>query len=290
MNPVRVFVAATPGEWLPMKVLEFSMRETSARSVEVRAIASFDRPIQLPKDVRNQPRTPFSFQRFLIPELCEFKGRAIYLDADMQVFADIDELWSATMGSHDLLAVSEGTDGRRGQFSVMLLDCARLGWQIEDVVRGLDEGRHTYEQLMYEMCVATSIGRTLDSAWNSLEKYVPGTTRLLHYTDMDTQPWVSLDNPLGRLWVACLKRAVGAGFIALEDVAREVAQGHARPSLMPELAGARLLDEQMRDMDAAFVAPYRSITGSSGGVRPSWQATLAAYARRGLNGILARVR
>jgi hypothetical protein len=273
-----------------MKVLEFSMRETSARSVEVRAIASFDRPIQLPKDVRNQPRTPFSFQRFLIPELCEFKGRAIYLDADMQVFADIDELWSATMGSHDLLAVSEGTDGRRGQFSVMLLDCARLGWQIEDVVRGLDEGRHTYEQLMYEMCVATSIGRTLDSAWNSLEKYVPGTTRLLHYTDMDTQPWVSLDNPLGRLWVACLKRAVGAGFIALEDVAREVAQGHARPSLMPELAGARLLDEQMRDMDAAFVAPYRSITGSSGGVRPSWQATLAAYARRGLNGILARVR
>jgi hypothetical protein len=285
MNPIRVFVAATPGEWLPMKVLEFSMRETSARSVEVSAIASFHRPIPLPKDLRNQPRTPFSFQRFLIPEVCGFQGRAIYLDADMQVFADIDAVWSAPMDGNDLLAVSEGTAGRKGQFSVMLLDCERLNWRIEDVVRGLDEERYTYEQLMHEMCVAGSVGRTLDPAWNSLEAYIAGSTKLLHYTDMDTQPWVSMDNPLAPLWIACLRRAIGAGFITLADLASEIALGHVRPSLMGEAMGTSLSSAQAREMDHHFVAPYKSLPNASPGHAPG--RGIGDYARRGLQRLRA---
>jgi hypothetical protein len=282
MTPVRVFVAATPGEWLPMKVLEFSMREASARPVEVRAIASFDREIPRPKDLRNQPRTPFSFQRFLIPELCGFEGRAIYLDADMQVFADIDALWSATMGEHDLLAVSEGTAGRKGQFSVMLLDCARLQWRIDAIVRGLDEGRYTYEQLMHEMCVARSVGRTLAPAWNSLEKFVPGHTKLLHYTDMNTQPWVSLDNPLGGLWTDCLRRAVETGFISREELTREIGLGHVRPSLMGEVAGPAESESAMRRTDNAFVAPYKSIRSGKASPWLSWRAAASMATRQAL--------
>ena len=50
-------------------------------------------PIPTPATPANRPRTPFSFQRFLIPELCGFKGRGIYVDSDMQVFEDIRGLW-----------------------------------------------------------------------------------------------------------------------------------------------------------------------------------------------------
>ena len=280
-SPVRVFVAATAAEWLPTRVLEFSIRETATQPVELRRIADFERPIPLPRELRNQPRTPFSFQRFLIPELCADQGRAIYLDADMQLFTDIAALWNAPMDGHALLTVREGTDGRKGQFSVVLLDCARLRWRIESIVQGLDEGAYSYEQLMHEMCVAPSVGRTLEPGWNSLEAYDPARTRLLHYTDMDTQPWVSLRNPLGHLWVDCLRRAMAAGFISREALAREVDAGHVRPSLLAQATRAEVPRAELRRLDRGFVAPYRAIRSGKSSPWQSWRAGLAFYARRG---------
>ena len=47
-----------------------------------------------PRARRNRARTPFSFAWFAIPELCGHAGRAIYLDSDMLVFGDINELES----------------------------------------------------------------------------------------------------------------------------------------------------------------------------------------------------
>ena len=241
------------------------MRETTNLPVEVRLIASFGRAIPMPVHRRNLPRTPFSFQRFLIPELCDYQGRAIYLDADMQVFADMAGLWGQPMQAHDLLTVSDGGHGRQGQFSVMLLDCARLQWRIEDIVRGLDEGRFTYEQLLHGMCVASSVGRTIPAVWNSLERHEAQVTRLLHYTDMNHQPWVATSNPLAPLWVACLRRAMAASFISHAELQHEVAAGHVRPSLLTQIdAGVdnpAELRADVRRIDRAFVAPYRSLTG-----------------------------
>jgi hypothetical protein len=265
-----------------MRVLEFSMREATTLAVEVSSIASFPLVIPLPRDLRNQPRTPFSFQRFLIPDLCGYQGRAIYLDADMQLFSDVGALWSARMDGYDLLTVQQGNEGRNGQFSVMLLNCERLQWHIESIVQGLDEGNFTYEQLMYEMCVAGSVGRILDPGWNSLEKYEPGQTRLLHYTDMDTQPWVSLNNPLGYLWVACLRRAINADFITREELTREIAAGYVRPSLLKELNQPELGKSELRKIDAGFVEPYRSIRSAKARPWTSMRLMLSFYVRRGL--------
>jgi hypothetical protein len=282
---VRVFVACTPAERLPMRVLEFSLRETSSLPVEVAAIHDFERAtaIPLPQDLRNQPRTPFSFQRFLIPELCGYRGRAIYMDADMQVFHDIASLWKAPMGEHDLLAVREGNGGRKGQFSVMLLDCERLAWRVEEIVAGLDAGRYSYEQLMGEMCVARSVGRTLAPEWNSLEAYHAGRTCLLHYTNMVTQPWVSLDNPVGELWIGCLRRALAQGFVTEAQLRDAVAAGHVRPSLLPQAIGAETVPARLRALDRGFVAPYKSLRSGSATPWTSWRARGADYARRVLH-------
>lgn len=281
----RVFVACTPAERLPMRLLEFSIRETTSMPVEVRALQDFERAaaIPRPRDLRNQPRTPFSFQRFLIPELCGYRGRAIYLDADMQVFQDLSGLWNAPMEGHDLLAVREGTSGRKGQFSVMLLDCERLAWRVEDIVGGLDAGRYSYEQLMGEMCVAPSVGRTLSPAWNSLEAYRPGETCLLHYTNMVTQPWVSPDNPLGDLWVDALRRALAQGFVTEQQLRDAVAAGHVRPSLLPQALGTGDTPGRLRAMDRAFVAPYKLLRSGSATPWTSWRARGADYARRALH-------
>jgi hypothetical protein len=283
-GPIRVFVAATAAEWLPTRVLEFSMRKTTTLPVEVRLIASFGRAIPMPMHRRNLPRTPFSFQRFLIPELCGYQGRAIYLDADMQVFADMADLWDQPMQAHDLLAVKDGGDGRQGQFSVMLLDCARLQWRMEDIVQRLDAGAFTYEQLLHHMCVAHSVGRTIPAGWNSLERYDPAHTRLLHYTDMHIQPWVASSNPLAHLWVACLRRAVAAGFIRRSELEREVAAGHVRPTLLSQIDMAvddpRELSAKVRQMDDRFVAPYRHLAGRKRRRWTSLTAIAGALMRR----------
>jgi hypothetical protein len=281
---VRVFVASTPVEWLPMRVLEFSINETTSLPVEVLPIYKYNRTIPTPLAVENRPRTPFSFQRFLVPELCGFSGKAIYLDADMQIFRDIGDLWNHDFAGCDLQTVREAQKGRRRQFSVMLLDCKALGWNIDQIVADLDAGKLDYAGLMFEMRVAKRIGRNIAPEWNALEYFEPQRTCLLHYTDMNTQPWISMANPLGHLWVACLRRALAAGFISRAEIERELSSGHVRPSLLPQLDASidstLELPAAVRRLDRGFVAPYRHL--HSGHARP-WTS-----ARTGLFVLLRR--
>jgi len=37
--------------------------------------------------------TEFSFSRFLVPYLCGYEGKAIFMDGDMLCRSDIAELW-----------------------------------------------------------------------------------------------------------------------------------------------------------------------------------------------------
>lgn len=278
--PVKVFVAATAAEWLPTRVLEYSILETASLPVEVRAIYTAERAIPTPAALENRPRTPFSFQRFVIPELCAYQGRAIYLDSDMQVFRDIAGLWNQPLAGCDLQTVRESGEGRRGQFSVMLLDCERLRWNVDEIVAALDAGRLTYDKLMYEMAVAPRIGRDISPDWNALEQYDADSTCLLHYTDMNTQPWVASTNPRAHLWVACLRRALDGGFISRDEFERELAAGHVRPSLRAQIDDGvdRPVDLASAALkgDRSFVAPYRRLR--TGKARPWTSARSAASA------------
>jgi hypothetical protein len=272
-TPVRVYVGSQDAQMVPVKVLEYSIRQRTELEVEVFPLHEAGIDFPLPKDVRNRPRTPFSFQRFYIPQLAGNHGRAVYLDSDMQVFRDIRELWSLPFDGADLLAAWElAESSRRPQFSVMLLNCDALRWDLREIVRALDEGELTYETLMYEMKVARHIRTAIDPTWNSLERYEEGKTSLLHYTDMTRQPWVSRENPLGFLWVRELIDAVAHGFIGRDMVEAHVGAGHLRPSLLYQL------DEQLEDtaklpksalgLDAHYVPPYKRMGDHAGETRP----------------------
>src|SRR5256885_8106863 len=190
-TPVRIYVGATAAQMLPFKTLEYSIRKHASMSVEVFPLHRAQIEIPQPKDDENRPRTPFSFQRFLIPAVAGHKGRAIYLDSDMLVFKDIRQLWMLPFdGAQVLTSQPFGMTGRRPQFSVMLLDCESLKWEIREIVNGLDEGEFGYEQLMFEMKAAKHIRASINPAWNSLERFQKGKTALLHYTNMACQPWL----------------------------------------------------------------------------------------------------
>ena len=299
-SPIRIFVGSTPPQMLAVKVLEYSIRKHASMSVEVfpRFQAKLEYP--MPKDPANRPRTPFSFQRFLIPSLKGFKGRAIYVDSDMQVFRDIRELWTLPFNGADLLAAREpGDTGRRPQFSVMLLDCERLRWNLAEIVARLDSGELNYEKLMYQMAVAKQIDAAIDPRWNSLERYEDAKTALLHYTDMNTQPWLSRDNPLNYLWSRDLFEAIDRGVISRDYVAAEVASGHVRPSLLYQIDNrvedAALLPAAARKLDARYIPPHRQGTGTVASIaaRPLQFARAAlryAYQRTFLHDLERRIR
>jgi hypothetical protein len=272
-TPVRVYVGSQEAQMLPVKVLEYSIRKHTELPVEILPLHHARVEFPMPRDVRNRPRTPFSFQRFQIPKLAGFRGRGIYLDSDMQVFKDIGGLWGMPFDGADLLSAWEpGDGGRRPQFSVMLLNCDSLRWELPEIVRGLDQGELTYETLMYEMRVAQNIRASIDPSWNSLEAYEGGRTALLHYTDMTRQPWVSRDNPLGYLWVRDLLEAIERGFIGRELVEAHVREGHLRPSLLYQvdyrIEDTRKLPAGAVALDREFVPPYKLMEAHAGARRP----------------------
>ena len=263
-SPVRVYVATTEAQMVAVKVLEHSIRRHASMTTRVVPLHEGGIDIPIPRDLKNQPRTPFSFQRFLIPQLAGYRGRAIYLDSDMLVFEDIKEVWTLPFDGAQLLAVRDPDDtSRRPQFSVMLLDCQSLRWDIAEIVDSLDRGALTYEDLMYEMAVADRIAATIPPRWNSLEKYREGETALVHYTDMETQPWVYVDHPLGYLWARALFEALDSGFLSIDYVREHVEKGYVRPSLLWQIenrvADGRLLPREARILDKNFVAPYHSL-------------------------------
>lgn len=240
VETMRVYLGTDESQLVAAHVLAHSIRKHASRPVEV--VPMLNLPTPVPKDPKNRGGTNFSFARFHIPKLAGFRGRALYLDSDMQVFADLAELWQIPFGQHKVLCTYHAQpplwlgkekikSGRHT--AVMLLDCSRLDWDVEKIIAGLDEERYTYSQLMSDMCILRpeEIGDTLPPEWNSLETYEPGKTKLLHYTVVPTQPWKNDQNPLGHIWEACYEEAVAAGAVPFELVSDAVSKGLVKPSL-----------------------------------------------------------
>ena len=239
-SPMQVFVGTQEEQMLSVKVLEYSIRRYASMPVEVKPLyyEVNKEKIQIPEpqNPKIKPRTPFSFQRFAIPALKHYQGRAIYLDSDMQVFRDIKELWLLPFHGADLLSVCEPAESKRAsQFSVMVINCEQLKWNVVDLVQDLERGKWTYKQFVLEMSPASKISPRIPEQWNDLERYTEGETALIHYTDMDSQPWLTTENPLGWLWCKELFNAIKEGFISEQFVREEVAKGWIRPSLVYQI-------------------------------------------------------
>lgn len=242
---MRIFVGTDETQIVAHRVLEYSIRKSA--TVPVEFVPMLNVPHPMPRDPANRPRTTFSFCRFVIPERCDYHGRALYLDADTLVFGDVAELADLPFGGHKILTSAPqptaAWNGRGGAYlgsrsvAVMLLDCGRLSWKVDDVVAGLDEGRYSYEELMSELSLEgpDEIADSIPPEWNHLERYEPGRTKLLHYTVVPTQPWKNDDNPLGQIWMSWYGDAVEAGAVPPEEVEALVAAGRAKSSLLAAL-------------------------------------------------------
>jgi hypothetical protein len=260
IEPLRIYIGASRGDLLGLRVLDHSIRKHA--SVPVRVIPMVDLPVPPARNPLNRPRTGFSFSRFLVPELAGHRGRAVYLDSDMVVFGDVAELATVPFGDHKVLctyqeappaAWADNPAFHTGRHSaVMVLDCDRLKWDIQQIVDELDEGRVSYEDLMSNLCLDDDEIGLLPQEWNHLERFDPGETKLLHYTVGELQPWKIGGNPLEHLWLTAFREAIEAGAVPPHEVRRLVSEGYVRPEFSEMLP---VTDGRIgRDTTAADVA------------------------------------
>ena len=276
-EPIKVFIGADETQELAAQVLMHSIRTRTKAPVEF--FVMHKAGVRNPAHKRNVPGTGFSFNRFAIPALTGFHGRAIYLDADMLVFADIEELWQRELNGHSILCARQAktpsgweegknnslplerhwTPGR--QLSVMVMDCEALGWDVSKIVSNLDAGLFTYKELMTQCSIVPekSIADDLPGEWNCLEWYDAKCSRLVHFTVVPTQPWKNDQNALVQLWEDEFKSAVGAGVVNQSVVESGIAAGHLKPSLLTAYDDARPLKIEAKSEAKTSSSPINEL-------------------------------
>jgi hypothetical protein len=177
--PIPVFVGYDPHERVAVNVLMDSLYQHSTTPLAITPIVRR----QL-KDVFHRERNPnqsteFSFTRFLVPYLMDYKGWAVFMDCDMLCRGDITELWNLRDDKYSLMCVQHTHEpsesvkflgsvqtryDKKNWSSLMLFNCERCGALTSDYVNtatGL--ALHRFEWLPEEEIGALPINR-----WNHL--------------------------------------------------------------------------------------------------------------------------
>ena len=241
-----VFIGSGEASLLERKVLIYSIRKNSPRVVQIvvfngthntlerEGYAPEPAPLSLRAKYRNI--TEFSNYRFIIPQLCGFEGKAIYIDSDMICLADISDLFGSSLGDADFLAkafTASNGDPRWGM-SVTLFDCARARFELERYIDEIDSGLYSYNDLhqMTPRFLAVHPFRVapIDPNWNSYDVF-DQHTKLIHYTNLHSQPWKFRGHPYGSLWFRYLDEAHEAGFVSDADIELSIRRGYARLDL-----------------------------------------------------------
>jgi hypothetical protein len=232
---VRVFIGTEPKTLVAAKVLMHSVARRSARPFQFTLMEGpdWEVPDGLPKG------TGFSLRRWLIPRHCDYRGRAIYLDADQIVLGDLAELWAKPDLDPGLPGTTAWLTYQPDKFSaepwpqtsVMVIDCAaardQWGWLPDRVYAHLGDPAHRdrryYVDFMHAVWMQPQ-PRQIENGWNGLNHCNPGKTKLLHYTKEDAQPWYKPDHPFAKLWQDELRSALAAGAVTRADLTAALAR------------------------------------------------------------------
>jgi lipopolysaccharide biosynthesis glycosyltransferase len=131
---IRIFCGQDPREQVGLAVWCSSIWRRSSKPAQIT-------PISGPTDGSNA----FTLSRFKVPELCDYRGWAIWADgSDMLCLADIAELWAMqdqTKAVHVVkhnyktrhpvkyLGQKNEDYERKNWSSLMLINCAHYGWR-----------------------------------------------------------------------------------------------------------------------------------------------------------------
>jgi len=186
---IRIFIGtpANNEDVESQAVLEWSIRKHTTSPIEIVWMkASNDPGTTWHGWLMRNWATPFSGFRWSIPEHCGFEGRAIYLDIDMIVLADIAELWHHPIDEREICVAKNPST-----FCCTLWDCAKAKKYLPSV-KQLKTEYGLYARVRRGL-PAGSVAPFANGNWNCLDgedyrSLNDPDLKILHCTNIPTQP------------------------------------------------------------------------------------------------------
>ena len=246
-EPIRIFIGSGEASLLERKVAIYSLRKHSKRNLDIYVFNGSHNSIELnekepflaplPLHLKYRNVTEFSLYRYLIPQLCDYQGKAIYIDSDIISLTDIGELFETPLNGNDFLSKADAYSHRGERFwalSVKLIDCETCRFDLENYYKEIDKGLYTNADFssMSPTFLAyhpLKIG-TLNPQWNVFD-YYDRETKLIHYTNLYTQPWKSSNHRYGELWFTYFQEAIDAGYITQDDIDLSIIRSYVRKNI-----------------------------------------------------------
>ena len=193
---INIFIGYDSKEKIAYHVLSESILRNSTKPVSIT-------PIYLPnikddflRERNNLSSTEFSFSRFIIPHLMNYQGWALFMDCDMLMKADVEELWrlrddkyAVQVSKHDYVPRTETkflghiqtAYPKKNWSSFMLMNCKKCTRLTPDYVNkasGLE--LHQFKWLEKEELIGS-----LPLEWNWLAGEYPykEDVKNIHYTE-----------------------------------------------------------------------------------------------------------
>ena len=133
--------------------------------------------------------TPFSGFRWAIPEVCKFKGRAIYTDVDMINMRDISELFDMELNGKPMTARKGARFGGH-EFCVIVFDCQKMEEHLVPIER-MKVNSSAHHRMIRYFSGNEKLVQEMDMRWNCHDGEGLNAEDIwhLHFTKMATQPW-----------------------------------------------------------------------------------------------------
>ena len=205
---LRIFIGWDSREGECSDVLAYSLRKHSSIPLEIKYLRLPDLAFNRTHDPLQS--TEFTYTRFLVPFLCGYQGKAIFMDCDMLCLGDIKELDDLKMDGLALRVVKHDhrppekvkMDGkvqtvypRKNWSSLMVMNCEHLRLWTKQVVETQTGGYlHRFQDVPDEQI------DEIPNTWNVLDR-MDAQTKLIHYTSGG--PWFDnyRDHPFGKIWL-----------------------------------------------------------------------------------------
>lgn len=197
---INIFIGYDSKEKAAFSTLTYSILKNSTKPVAITPIALNNIKDDFVRERNSLSSTEFSFSRFIIPHLMNYQGWAVFMDCDMLMRTDINELWrqrddkyAVQVVKHNyvpkhnkkFLGQTQTAYNKKNWSSVMLMNCKKCTQLTPDYVNkasGLE--LHQFKWLESDELIGS-----IDKKWNWLVgeyEYNP-EAKNIHFTEGG--PW-----------------------------------------------------------------------------------------------------
>lgn len=163
---LKVFIGFDHRQPIAYMTLAYSLMKHATKPIAITPLVLSTLPLD------RQGLTPFTYSRFLVPWLCDYRGWAVFLDSDILALDDINKI--TAFADHEKAVIVSKNELRFEWSSVMLFNCEKCDLLTPDFVQHAPQP--------HGLGWAKGIGE-LPARWNHLVGYdEPKEASLVHFT------------------------------------------------------------------------------------------------------------